>query len=271
MSNKNKLFKKMQKHEASIHSIHINKNINKNIADEVVRYILNFKKINKVPSVKVVGDIIQYKVIPKTKFIGRSCHTYKINKNISVVFGKIKDEHKGHKHHSRLTGGAWWNDLWEGIKDVGSSVWNTVKDGATDLWDAVKGKANDVAQSVNDSVHEFLKPDTPEPAPYIVEDHVDLSQPPPVALPTPVMPDIASLSAKLKEMIPVAPPVEAIAPMALHNVDINSAPYQHLPKSYFEPGSFKTADLTHEFAIKPRDIDTEPKSSKDNKTPSEST
>ena len=71
-----------------IHSIKINKNIP---IEQQMEHVKNISKSNKQRIMKEMKTHNNYRIIPKTKFIPKSYRTKKINKDISIVFGKLKD------------------------------------------------------------------------------------------------------------------------------------------------------------------------------------
>ncbi len=71
-----------------IHSIKINKSVP---MDEQLEHVKSISKSNKKRLVKELKNVNVYRIIAKTKFDKTSFRTKKINKNISIVFGKLKE------------------------------------------------------------------------------------------------------------------------------------------------------------------------------------
>ena len=148
--NKNNVLGFGKKDNYALHAIIIKKKVDRKRADEIVKHILHSKK---VPFMRETKASFRYRNIPKQKFQPKSYRTKKINKGISLIFGKLKPE------FVKLSGGAWYDwfsdawdtvskgatDLWEGVKDTAVQVWDTVKDTATGIW------------------NEVVSPDEPEP------------------------------------------------------------------------------------------------------------
>jgi len=72
----------------TIHSIKIGKHIS---AEKQLEHVRNITKSNKNRMMKEMKNVIAYRIIPKTKFHKDSFRTKKINSDISIVFGKLKD------------------------------------------------------------------------------------------------------------------------------------------------------------------------------------
>jgi len=72
----------------TIHSIKIGKHIP---VEKQLEHVRNITKSNKNRMMKEMKNVIAYRIIPKTKFNKDSFRTKKINSEISIVFGKLKD------------------------------------------------------------------------------------------------------------------------------------------------------------------------------------
>jgi hypothetical protein len=72
----------------TIHSIKIGKHIS---AEKQLEHVRNITKSNKKRMMKEMKNVIAYRIIPKTKFHKDSFRTKKINSDVSIVFGKLKD------------------------------------------------------------------------------------------------------------------------------------------------------------------------------------
>jgi hypothetical protein len=71
-----------------IHSIKINKQVP---VEKQLEHVRNITKSNKNRMMKEMKNHNNYRIIPKTKFHKDSFRTKKINSDISIVFGKLKD------------------------------------------------------------------------------------------------------------------------------------------------------------------------------------
>jgi hypothetical protein len=71
-----------------IHSIKINKQVP---VEQQLEHVKNITKSNKNRMMKEMKNHNNYRIIPKTKFHKDSFRTKKINSDISIVFGKLKD------------------------------------------------------------------------------------------------------------------------------------------------------------------------------------
>jgi hypothetical protein len=72
----------------TLHSIKINKTVP---LDKQLEHVKNISKSNKKRMAKEMTHVIAYRITPKTKFEKDSFRTKKVNENISIVFGKLKE------------------------------------------------------------------------------------------------------------------------------------------------------------------------------------
>jgi len=72
----------------TIHSIKIKKHISN---EKQLEHVRNITKSNKNRMTKELKNVIAYRIIPKTKFNKDSFRTKKINDDISIVLGQLKD------------------------------------------------------------------------------------------------------------------------------------------------------------------------------------
>jgi hypothetical protein len=70
-----------------IHAIKINKRIP---MDEQLEHVRSISKSKKKRMMKELKNVISHRVIAKTKFDPNTYKTKKVNKDISIVFGKLK-------------------------------------------------------------------------------------------------------------------------------------------------------------------------------------
>ena len=72
----------------TLHSIKINKTVP---LDKQLEHVKIISKSSKKRLMKEMQHVIAYRIVPKTKFEKDSFRTKKINNEVMIVFGKLKD------------------------------------------------------------------------------------------------------------------------------------------------------------------------------------
>ena len=194
----------------TLHAIIIKKGVDKSRADEIAKHLL--KNVKKVPFMRETKMSYRYRVVPKTKFEPKSFRTKIINKNMSLVFGCLKDDNMHMKGSGLLD---WFSNAWEDVKKGATDLWDGVKKTATDVYDGAKGIFDNLTGR-NATLPEPEEDDEPEEEEK-EEDDEALHE---IELPDTI--DDMKLKTDLqKNKVNVNP-------------KINKKKYKHLPKNYFD-------------------------------------